>query len=81
MCGDGFFGKSYLKYCLSELYYTHKIINGPSQELKAMKSVPVFTSILDGIEVNIINKMDNEIEEIIDNYGGSADDDFSYSLR
>ncbi len=51
-----------------------------SQYLKAMKSVPAFASILDGLEANIIIKMDNEIEEIIENYGGYVDEEFFYSL-
>ncbi len=45
-----------------------------------MKSVPAFASILDGLEANIIIKMDNEIEEIIENYGGYVDEEFFYSL-
>ncbi len=69
-----------LFHIICELEYTHKIKNGPSQYLKAMKSVPAFASILDGLETNIIKKMDNEIEEIINNYGGYVDEEFQYSL-
>lgn len=69
-----------LFHIISELDYTHKIRNGPSQYLKAMKSVPAFASILDGLEANIIIQMENEIEEIIENYGGYVDEEFFYSL-
>lgn len=72
--------ESGLFHIISEQDYTHKIKNNPSQYLKAMKSVPAFASILDGLEVNIIKKMDNEIEEIIDSYGGYVDEEFCYSL-
>lgn len=65
---------------ITELNYTHKIKNGPSQYLKAMKSVPAYASILDGLEADIIMKMDNEIEEIIDKYGGYVDEEFIYLL-
>ncbi len=51
-----------LFHIISELDYIHKIKNGPIQYLKAMKSVPAFASILDGLEADIIIKMDNEIE-------------------
>ena len=51
-----------------------------SQYLKAMKSIPAFASVLDGLEVDIIIKMDKDIEEIIDNYGGYIDEEFCYSL-
>lgn len=69
-----------LFHIISELNYTHKIKNCPSQYLKAMKSVPAFASILDGLEADIIIKMDNEIKEIIENYGGYVDEEFIYSL-
>ena len=63
-----------------KLDYTHKIKNGPNQYLKAMKSVPAFASILDGLEDNIIKQMDNEIEDIINSYGGYVDEEFVYTL-
>lgn len=69
-----------LFHIISELSYTHKIKNGPSQYLKAMKSIPAFASILDGLEANIIKKMDNEIEDIINSYGGYVDEEFHYTL-
>jgi ubiquinone/menaquinone biosynthesis C-methylase UbiE len=72
--------KNGLFHIISQLDYTHKIKNSPSQYLKAVKSVPAFASILDGLEANIIIKMDNEIEDIINNYGGYVDEEFHYSL-
>jgi hypothetical protein len=69
-----------LFHIISELEYTHKIKNGPSQFLKAMKSVPAYASILDGVEANIIKNMDREIEDIINDYGGYVDEEFQYSL-
>lgn len=69
-----------LFHIISEQDYTHKIKNSPSQYLKAMKSVPAYASILDGLEANIIKKMDNEIETIISSYGGYVDEEFHYSL-
>lgn len=72
--------ESGLFHIICELNYTHKIKNTPNQYLKAMKSVPAFASILDGLEENIIKKMDNEIEDIINNHGGYVDEEFLYSL-
>lgn len=69
-----------LFHIISELNYTHKINNSPSQYLKAMKSVPAVASILDGLEANIIKKMDNEIEDIINSCGGHVDEEFHYLL-
>lgn len=69
-----------LFHVINELYYTHRIKNGPSQYLKAMKSVPAFASILGGLEAIIIKNMDNEIENIINGYGGYVDEEFNYSL-
>ncbi len=69
-----------LFHIISELEYTHEIRNRPNQYVKAMKSVPSYASILDGLDTNIIIKMDNEIEEIINNHGGYVDEEFHYSL-
>ena len=72
--------ESGLFHIIRELNYSYKIKNDPSQYLKAMKSVPAFASVLDGLEADIIIKMDNEINEIIDNYGGYVEEEFFYSL-
>lgn len=67
-------------HIICEKDYTHKIENTSSQYLKAMKSVPTFASILDGLEADVIKKMDNEIEDIINSYGGHITEEFHYSL-
>lgn len=72
--------ESGLFHIICELDYIHKIKNGPSQYLKAMKSIPSFASILDGLDSNIIKEMDNEILDIINSYGGYVDVEFHYSL-
>lgn len=65
---------------IGELKYTHPVRNCPQQYLKAMKSVPSFAAILDGLDAPVIRKMDNEIESIINNHGGFVDEEFHYSL-
>jgi ubiquinone/menaquinone biosynthesis C-methylase UbiE len=69
-----------LFYLVEKLEYMQEIRNNPSQYLKAMKSVPAFASILDGLDDNIIDEMDNEIIEVIDNHGGYFSDLFKFSL-
>lgn len=69
-----------LFHIIRELDYTHIMKNDPNQYLKAMKSVPAFASILDGLEANTIKKMDNEIKDIVISYGGHVDEEFHYSL-
>lgn len=65
---------------VEKLEYTHEIRNNPSQYLKAMKSVPAFASILDGLDDKTIDRMDNEIIGAIDNHGGYVKDLFKFSL-
>jgi len=65
---------------IDKIEYTHEIKNNAEQYLKAMKSVPANASILDGLEDNIINKMDNEIIELINNHGSYVGTLFNYSL-
>lgn len=60
--------------------YTHEIKNNAEQYLKAMESVPAFASILDGLDDNIIESLDNEIRELIKNYGGYVSTLFNFSL-
>jgi protein-L-isoaspartate O-methyltransferase len=60
--------------------YIHEIQNNADQYLKAMKSVPAFASILDGLDDNIIENMDNEIKELINNHGGYVGTLFNFSL-
>lgn len=54
--------------------------NNPSQYLKAIKSVPAFASILDGLDDKTIEEMDNEIIEVINNHGGYISSLFKFSL-
>ena len=72
--------ESGLFHIIRELDYTHKIKNSPSQYIKAMKSVPAFASVLDGLEPDIIKKMDHEMGDIINSYGGYVEQEFFYSL-
>jgi ubiquinone/menaquinone biosynthesis C-methylase UbiE len=65
---------------VSEMEYTYKVRNNPEQYMKAMKSVPSYASVLDGLESDIIIKMDREIEEIIKKYGSYVEEEFRYSL-
>lgn len=65
---------------IEKLEYTQEIRNNPSQHLKAMKSVPVFASILDGLDDKTIYEMDNEIIEVINSHGGYTSGLFKFSL-
>ena len=65
---------------LEKLEYTHEIKENAEQYLKAMKSVPAFASLLDGMDKNVIENMDNEIKALINKYGGYMGTLFNYSL-
>lgn len=65
---------------IEKIDYTHETKNNAEQYLKAMKSVPAFTSILDGLDDKIIENMDNEIKELINNHGGYVSTLFNFSL-
>lgn len=65
---------------VDKIEYTQEIKNNAHQYLIAMKSVPEFASILDGLEDKAIESMDNEIEEVINNYGGYVSGMFNFSL-
>jgi hypothetical protein len=69
-----------LFHIIRKLDYTHQVSNCADQYLKAMKSVPSFASILDGLDSNTIARMDYEIEEIINKHGGFVEEEFHYSL-
>ena len=60
--------------------YTQEVRNNPSQYLKVIKSVPAFASILDGLDNRTIEKMDDEIIEVINNHGGYISGLFKFSL-
>ena len=65
---------------VEKIEYTQETRNNANQYLKVMKSVPAFASILDGLDDRIIENMDNEIEEVINNYGGYVSVLFNFSL-
>jgi SAM-dependent methyltransferase len=65
---------------VEKLVYTQEVKNTSSQYLKAMKSVPAFASILDGLDDKIIEKMDREIEDVINNHEGYVSRMFQFSL-
>ncbi len=67
-------------HIISEKEYTYAVVNSPDQYMKAMKSVPAYASILDGLDPDIIRKMDREIEELIIQYGGPIKEEFDYTL-
>ncbi len=65
---------------VEKLEYTQEIRNNADQYLKAIKSVPAFASKLDGLDAITIDKMDNEIIEVINNHGGYISGLFEFSL-
>ncbi len=65
---------------LHEKEYTYEVVNSPEQYLKAMKSVPAYTSLLDGLEPEVVMKLDQEIQELIIKHGGCVKEEFDYSL-
>lgn len=65
---------------VEKINYTHEIKNNADQYLKAMKSVPAFSSILDGLDDKVIEDMDIEIKELINSHGGYVGTLFSFSL-
>lgn len=65
---------------VEKIEYTQEVRDNAKQYLMAMKSVPSFASILDGLDDKIIENMDNEITGIINNYGGYVSMLFNFSL-
>lgn len=63
-----------------KIEYAYEIMNNAKQYLKAMKSVPAFASILDGLDDKIIDNMDREIEYSIKDNGGYVGTLFNFSL-
>lgn len=54
--------------------------NTAEQYLKARKSVPAFASLLDRLDEKTIEKLESEIQQIINSCGGYVDTFFNYSL-
>lgn len=65
---------------VDKIEYTQESRNNPQQYLKAVKSVPAFASILDGLDDETIERMDNEIIEVVNSYGGYVSTLFTFSL-
>lgn len=65
---------------VEKVEYTQEVKNNPSQYIKAMKSVPAFATLLDGLDDTMIQKMDSEIEEVINNCEGYVSGLFNFSL-
>jgi hypothetical protein len=65
---------------VEKIVYTQETRNNSNQYLKVIKSVPTFASILDGLDDNIIENMDSEIEEVINTYDGYVSTLFNFSL-
>lgn len=65
---------------VEKIEYLHEARNNADQYLKAMKSVPAFASILDGLDDKSISNMDKEIEEVINEYGGYVSSFLNFSL-
>lgn len=65
---------------IEKLNYTHEIMNNADQYLKAMKSVPAFSSKLDGLDDKIVENMDIEIKDLINSHGGYVGTLFNFSL-
>ncbi|MBC8061643.1 MAG: class I SAM-dependent methyltransferase [Clostridiaceae bacterium] len=65
---------------VEKIDYTQERRNNSNQYLKVKKSIPEFASILDGLDDRIIEKMDSEIEGVINNYGGYVSTFFKFSL-
>lgn len=65
---------------IEKLDYTGSTQNNAAQYIKAMKSVPAFASILDGLNPDDIKAMEAEIQSVINSNGGHVDTLFNYSL-
>lgn len=72
--------KSGLFELVEKIEYKQETRNNASQYLKVKKSIPAFASILDGLNDKIIEKLDSDIEEVINNYGGYVGTLFNFSL-
>lgn len=60
--------------------YTYAERDNASQYIKALKSVPAYAAILDGIVDKLVVRMDREIEQVIQSFGGYVDVVFHYTL-
>lgn len=65
---------------LEKIEYTQEMRNNPRQYLLAMKSVPAYAAVLDGLGQKVIEEMDREITNVINENGGFTQGQFLYSL-
>jgi hypothetical protein len=65
---------------VERIEYKREIRNNAAQYIKVRKTVPAFASILDGLDNDIIEKMDDEIEDIVNKNGGYVGTLFNFSL-
>jgi SAM-dependent methyltransferase len=65
---------------VEKLEYMHETKNNIDQYLKVIKSIPAFASFLDGLDNQTIVRMDNEIKELINSYGGYVSTFLKFSL-
>lgn len=72
--------ESQLFKIVNKIEYRSEIRNTAEQYLKARKSVPAFASILDGLNGDIIHKMEEEIKDIVTINGGYVGTLFDFSL-
>ena len=65
---------------IEKIEYVEEKRNNANQYLKVKKSIPAFASILDKLDDTTVEKMNSEIEELINSYGGYVSTTFNYSL-
>jgi ubiquinone/menaquinone biosynthesis C-methylase UbiE len=65
---------------IEKIEYTHEVKNDARQYIKVKKSVPAVASMLDGLDEEALGKMDREIEELVNSYGGYVGTLFNFSL-
>lgn len=65
---------------IEKIEYTQEIRNNAKKYLEVKKTVPTFATILDGLDDEAIEKMENEIVDVINNHGGYVSTVFNFSL-
>jgi len=65
---------------VEKIEYLNETRNNADKYLKIMNSVPAFASVLDGIDDRSISNMNNEIKEVINEYGGYVSSFLNFSL-
>lgn len=65
---------------VEKIEYRNEVKNSARQYVKIMKSVPAFASILDKLDNDAVERMDNEIVEVINKRGGYVGAMFKFTL-